>query len=381
MIRYEAFINPDWKESGCASIVLGKFAADGAVTMGYAFVDTFCLGVREAAFVEGGGEADFRADLDAAFPEEPPQRIHPACAKKLIEGAIAYAEKLGFAPHRDYRKVRRLLAHVDAAACTDAFPYGREGRPCFIPLEDDSPERIDRVLRSLVAKLGEDGFDYIDPEVEDEAADADADAGTLVEETAEEWDEDAEARDTLADLLADEDAPHAFEHFSGLVLGALASPIALTQLALLPLVPQLRAQPWRDAATAEEFLAALQRYWDASGELLARALDDPSGEDSPVDLLPWDFPDQETFTAGGTAWARGFLDLVAAFPDSWASVRQEPRLAPDWDTLEAAADPAHPRHAAVVADLVGDPGKAPLLGAAVTRIARRARPTAPSSAD
>lgn len=36
-------------------------------------------------------------------------RITPAAARKLVEGAVAYAQSLGFAPVPDFKKASRVL--------------------------------------------------------------------------------------------------------------------------------------------------------------------------------------------------------------------------------------------------------------------------------
>lgn len=376
MTRYEAFINPDWKKAGFAHIVLGRFSDNGRVETGYIFVDVFCLGVRDADYIDEGTEQEFREDLLEFFPADEPVRLHPACAKKLIEGAIAFSESLGFAPSKNYRKARKVFASIEAADCSETFVLGRNGRPYFRPIDEDTPERIERILRVLEAKAGPHGFDVEeDEEAFEEESDEARDEAAEGEED-EEFNEMmlvAEARETVADAFHQADSPYAFEYFVGMVMGAIASPSPISPIQLLPIAPGIDATLWQDPENAAAFTEALTRYWNLSAALLKNLLTDTDSDESPIDLIAWEYGSRASFSEAGTAWAGGFLFAVQQFPSSWTTVNSDPKLAGDWATLHAAADPTHERHEAVVADLVGPLGQQSPLGAAVVRIAQAAR--------
>ena len=99
--------------------------------------------------------------IEERLPVNFRETFDPACAKKLVEGALAYAESLGFAPARDFRKARRVLSGIDASACPLDFTFGRDGKPCYVEGPDDTPERVDRVLAVLNGRFGEDGYETI----------------------------------------------------------------------------------------------------------------------------------------------------------------------------------------------------------------------------
>ena len=100
--------------------------------MQHFLVDCFCLGVRDTVLLEDLTESELRKIIEERFPDDEVERMHPAWAKKLIEGAVAYAENLGLSPHRDYRKARRALSGIDTSVCTETFVYGKNGRPHFV---------------------------------------------------------------------------------------------------------------------------------------------------------------------------------------------------------------------------------------------------------
>ena len=161
MTRYEAFVEKSWRDSGIAQLLVARIRSDGQADIGFFLLDLWCLGVKDAFLCADDTEAAFQLILSERLPAEFRERIHPSCAKKLIEGALAYAEALGFAPARDYRKARRALSGLDATACPETFTFGRNGKPYYIQGPNDDSARVDRVLTVLKARCGADGFTYL----------------------------------------------------------------------------------------------------------------------------------------------------------------------------------------------------------------------------
>lgn len=171
MTRYEAYVEKSWRETGLAHLLVARIREDGSADFTVLLVDFFCLGVKDAFSEMDVAATDLQELVNERLPADFRQPIHPACAKKMIETGLAYAATLGFAPHRDFRKARRVLAGIDAGACPMEFTCGRDGRPCYVRGVDDSDERVNRVLAVLEAHCGADGFDYEDPgEDEDDAS-------------------------------------------------------------------------------------------------------------------------------------------------------------------------------------------------------------------
>src|SRR6185295_11540148 len=82
----------------------------------------------------------------------------PACAVKLISGAIDYARRLDFKPHPDYHYAREIFGDINPEDCQETFEYGREGKPFYVAGPYDNAIRI---VNQLSRKLGPEGFDYI----------------------------------------------------------------------------------------------------------------------------------------------------------------------------------------------------------------------------
>ena len=70
--------------------------------------------------------------------EHDPVTLEPAAARKLIEGAVAFARAHGLPPHRDYPKAMLIFGDVDPNACGDEFAYGKNGKPfsSLVPTTD-----------------------------------------------------------------------------------------------------------------------------------------------------------------------------------------------------------------------------------------------------
>lgn len=162
MQRYEAYTRWDLGEDGLTEVIFTRTNAEGKVRGGVFLVDRYCLGVKNAFLMELTA-AEWPDQLDFMLPSKIRMAIHPACARKLVEGAVAYAQALGFAPHRDFHKAKRIFGSATARECTQEFTYGLDGKPHYFAGPKDTEQRIDLVLRILTAKLGADGFGFTGP--------------------------------------------------------------------------------------------------------------------------------------------------------------------------------------------------------------------------
>jgi hypothetical protein len=100
-------------------------------------VDVYCLGVKQA--------------------------LDPAAARKLVEGAVEYAHRLGLASHADYRLAKDMFGAIDPADCRDEFAYGKDGKPLYVagPAEPTADSRA--IVSTLFQSCGPAGFDFICP--------------------------------------------------------------------------------------------------------------------------------------------------------------------------------------------------------------------------
>jgi len=170
MTRYEAHADREFQATGITTVVIARTDDAGWTRVGVFLIDLKCLGVKDA-FALALPATEWPAELARLVPADERTALHPACARKLVEGAAAYAQQLGFLPAREYAAARRVFGSVRAADCSETFTYGKDGKPLFIAGPNDDEARVARVLRTLTAKLGPAGFHYIVP-VDPFAADA-----------------------------------------------------------------------------------------------------------------------------------------------------------------------------------------------------------------
>jgi yecA family protein len=357
MTRYEAYVEKNWKEMGLAHLLVARIRTDGSADFAIFLVDLFCLGVKDVLSENGVMEDDVREVVNERLPEDFRERFHPACAKKMIEGAVAYAESLGFAPHRDFRKARKVLSGIDATLCPMDFTYGEDGKPCYVRGSEDDEDRVDRILARLEARCGADGFTYVDPGDEDE-------------------DDAQSVREDLMAWLDDEDpAVPRFYEVSGLITGLLLCPQVTSPLKVHEAIwPEGRT--WQDQDEAQEFADLLMAYWNQVNDLIHACVapDAPPGT-HPVDVWAEDFAEDNgiQMTAAMFAWATGFQRATRIRPEAWAGALARPDLAPHWEMVRwwAGLEQKENRDAMIAAAEATPPRT---ITGAVTALTRALRP-------
>ena len=130
---HECLIPEDLFETGLGNVTFARKAPGGRIALSAFVVDVFCLGVKNALFKVSDVndyEENFKQRLFESHAGRDFFCIDPWCARKMIEGAVAYAETLGFKPHSDYQNAKVLFGDIDPGTCPEAYVYGKEGKPC-----------------------------------------------------------------------------------------------------------------------------------------------------------------------------------------------------------------------------------------------------------
>ncbi len=162
MVRYEAFVGRGWRDMGITLVMIARTPENGWVEAAVFLVNFWCLGVKDV-FSTKLSAPDWADQAAQLMPPESREAFSPACARQLVEGAVAYALALGFPPPRGYKKALRVFGGVKAQTCSQTFTYGKAGKPLYIAGPNEDSESIARVLCVLTEKLGVDGFHYIVP--------------------------------------------------------------------------------------------------------------------------------------------------------------------------------------------------------------------------
>ncbi len=139
--------------------MISRFKSDGRVEMGVFLVDILCLGVKDAFFYRAETLSAYERTLEEIMQGER-VAMPPAAARKLVEQAVAYAAKLGFAPAADYKKGARIFGGIHTEDWPGNFTFGKKGKPFFINGPNDTPSRCNKIIAALERSCGPGNFDY-----------------------------------------------------------------------------------------------------------------------------------------------------------------------------------------------------------------------------
>jgi hypothetical protein len=156
-------VNEELWTQGMANVLVSRELPDGRVAVAMFLVDAYCLGVKNAlakVMVRTRYDSETYGPLARKYKLI---KLTPECARKLVEGAVDYAQSLGFAPHEDYRPAKLIFGDIDASACGEEFTYGKDGKPFFIAGPHDSPGRVRQIMDTLSNHVGTDNYHFLLP--------------------------------------------------------------------------------------------------------------------------------------------------------------------------------------------------------------------------
>ena len=119
-------------------------------------VDTWCLGVKNAIGPERMRLREFESFRRYYFGpwESDGIRAPLELAQHLVLGAVEYAKALGFEPHSDFGRARRLLGAWEGPS---AITFGYDGKPHYLNGPYEDPQEV---LATLEHNVGRRGFDF-----------------------------------------------------------------------------------------------------------------------------------------------------------------------------------------------------------------------------
>ncbi len=162
------FATDDVWTQGIGYVLLSRSLPGNQVACTVFLLDVFCLGVKDATFDVGSRghyDLDVIGRLRSAFSMT---KLQPACTRKLVEGAVAFAADLGLAAHPDYGKAKAIFGDIDAEACAQEFAYGQDGKPFFVAGPYDTAARCKRIIGTLTERCGPNGFHFLVPQANTE---------------------------------------------------------------------------------------------------------------------------------------------------------------------------------------------------------------------
>jgi hypothetical protein len=156
---FQCFASAEMFDVGIGNVLISRRGKDGLIAASVFLVDIFCLGVKNTVF-RLMSPFKYAETLLSLEMTEDLMEIPPECARKLVEGAVAYAEDLGFSPHPDYQIARHIFDNIDSNACKTSFEFGSDGIPFYVSGPNESREDTKRILKQLERRCGPDGFEY-----------------------------------------------------------------------------------------------------------------------------------------------------------------------------------------------------------------------------
>ena len=161
---HECLIPSNLFETGLGTVIVTRRTLEGDIAICAFIVDVFCLGVKNALF-KVVSENEYEHTLKPQIIESNNgiefEKIHQTCARKLIEGAVKYANNLGFNSHPDYKNAKNIFGDIDSNVCPVKYVYGKEGKPYYMRGPHESMNDAKNIIEKLGKKCGEGGFDYV----------------------------------------------------------------------------------------------------------------------------------------------------------------------------------------------------------------------------
>lgn len=147
-------------ENGIGTVVVARQVGADEIAAGIFLVDTWCLGVKNA-FFRIFSTLEFDDLLADVRESQDLEKASPEYAAKLISESIAYAKRLGFAPHADYGDAAVVLGGIDGSRCTDTFVFGQEGKPLYASGPHDTLAKSNSIIARLDAVCGKGNYNFL----------------------------------------------------------------------------------------------------------------------------------------------------------------------------------------------------------------------------
>jgi hypothetical protein len=155
------WITEDLWTEGIGWALFSRELADKSIATAVFLVDRYCLGVKNIILGVVGRSTYQSKIVRKMWSQSASREVSGATVRKLVEQAVAYAHDLGFQPHADYDKAKRIFGDVNADESTEQFEFGKDGKPYFISGPNETPERCRQIYHILTNRCGPGQFEYL----------------------------------------------------------------------------------------------------------------------------------------------------------------------------------------------------------------------------
>lgn len=147
---------------GIGPVYFSRFLPDGLVVVAIVLIDIYCLGVKDLQTRVLSHE-NYESLLARLLPPTTGslEVLPPGHGKKLVLGAVAYANALGFPPKAGFAHIKLLLDSIPDDPSAPDYTYGKDGKPFYVRGPSESLLRSKTIVHKLNAKLGSGNFEYI----------------------------------------------------------------------------------------------------------------------------------------------------------------------------------------------------------------------------
>ncbi len=153
---HECWMSDAVFESGMGPVVISRKLKTGEIAFGVFLLDVYCLGVKDC-FLSIKPELEYDGFYRKYGSQYVIERLQQTCARKIIEGAVDYANNLGFKPHKDFKRDKLILGGIEHSLCPSSYEYGNDGKLFYIPGPNDSQSRQRSIMNQLQKIQGDDG--------------------------------------------------------------------------------------------------------------------------------------------------------------------------------------------------------------------------------
>jgi hypothetical protein len=147
---------------GIGNVIVSRKMPSGEIGASFFLVDVYCLGIKFAFFLTMD-HSEYLRKVASLSQYETFVKTDPACARKLVEDAEAYAKENGFPPHPHYLPASKIFGDVDSTECSAEFTFGKDGKPYFFAGPKDTPAKCKKIMDTLLKRFGPDGFHFMAP--------------------------------------------------------------------------------------------------------------------------------------------------------------------------------------------------------------------------
>lgn len=170
---YECRVNPDWRESGFANVVVARSHAGGGITWASYLIDVFCVGLKQTSFAFNNDLDDYEEMLDILSEMQDLELAEYVLVHNIVYGGIAYADDLGIKPlDKDWAVSQYILEEDNDDVELIELEFGKDGEPFYFSGPYDN---VIQILQKLNASVGEGNYHFVSHDDDDEFEEDDDD--------------------------------------------------------------------------------------------------------------------------------------------------------------------------------------------------------------